>query len=537
MLIKLTYHMVLLLYAFPTKKGVRKVLSLHCEIVFCQKLDFAKLCQSFFGLYCEVEGKPTRTNMMLTWATLAIVLGPMVNLQGTYKFYSLVTGKKIKRHMFTPYLMPDLVIKKLKHSAQENKTASILLITTVSFFEWNNNVDALKGKGLLIKDVFLYPSITTEFPGVALTLQITPIKEEFEHHDCVKDAAARNTNFGPVSISGVDAHTISANPDKINDIGINDDNSIIHVGGIHPNQHPVQNPIVMPDLSDDNHNDNNDVKIDYDDSSSDNKNNNNDNSKDDNATQACIVHLDDELSQENNKTEDQGVHRSRHKNRGVTDKYADYTLLMAASCKEHGSEHCAIIRDGVCFFLDNNLSNTKPIPEEERYEYALGVALVTYLIRAGIKKFQEQGEAGVSKELTQMHNMSVVHPVRQALLSKEEQKKALALLMFLKEKRDTTVKARMCADEQGHCGDCSKQDTTSPTVLTELVFITTVVDAHKGCNVVCLDIPGAFLHADLDYNDTGGETCQADGAGCTQLVQKVHHSQQMWHNHPVCQDA
>jgi hypothetical protein len=45
----------------------------------------------------------------------------------------------------------------------------------------------------------------------------------------------------------------------------------------------------------------------------------------------------------------------------------------------------------------------------------------------------------VSKELTQMYNMSVFCPVMRELLSKEERKKALALLMFLKEKRDTTV--------------------------------------------------------------------------------------------------
>ncbi len=50
----------------------------------------------------------------------------------------------------------------------------------------------------------------------------------------------------------------------------------------------------------------------------------------------------------------------------------------------------------------------------------IGVALVTYLIGAGIKKFQEQGEAGVSNELTQMHDMSVFCLMTQELLSKEK---------------------------------------------------------------------------------------------------------------------
>jgi hypothetical protein len=71
--------------------------------------------------------------------------------------------------------------------------------------------------------------------------------------------------------------------------------------------------------------------------------------------------------------------------------------------------------------------------------------------------------------------------------------------MFLKEKRDSLVKARMCADRQKQKdGTWSKQETTLPTVAMESVFITAVIDAHKGRNVACFDIPGAFLHADIN---------------------------------------
>ncbi len=74
--------------------------------------------------------------------------------------------------------------------------------------------------------------------------------------------------------------------------------------------------------------------------------------------------------------------------------------------------------------------------------------------------------------------------------------------MFLKEKRDHLVKARMCADRQKQRGDWTKQDTTSPTVSKEAVFITAVVNAYKGCNIVCFDIPGTFLHADSEEDIT-----------------------------------
>ncbi len=236
--------------------------------------------------------------------------------------------------------------------------------------------------GLVKEDIVLYPSVSAEFLGVALMHHITPIKEKFKPHGRVKDAAACNANFGPFAIAGVDACTIHANPDKINDIG-NNNNNIIHVRGIHPNQPPAQNLIVMPDSSGNDHNNNKGVKLDNGDSNNNDDDDNN--NKQNNINQAHAVRFDALPSQKDNKTEDEGVHRSRRKNRGVTDKYANYTLQMAARCKKRSSKRPVIIRNGVFFFLDNGLSNAKPTPEKDRYEYALGVALVTYLIGARIK--------------------------------------------------------------------------------------------------------------------------------------------------------
>ena len=74
--------------------------------------------------------------------------------------------------------------------------------------------------------------------------------------------------------------------------------------------------------------------------------------------------------------------------------------------------------------------------------------------------------------------------------------------MFLKEKRDKTVKGRFCAEGRKQRGDWTKQESTSPTVLMESVFLTAVIDAHERRDVGCYDIPGAFLHADNDEDIT-----------------------------------
>ena len=71
------------------------------------------------------------------------------------------------------------------------------------------------------------------------------------------------------------------------------------------------------------------------------------------------------------------------------------------------------------------------------------------------------------------------------------------LLIFLVENRNGRVKSHACADSskrrqrEGYV----KEDSSSPTISTKAVFITLAIEAHKGREVACFGIPGAFLHA------------------------------------------
>jgi hypothetical protein len=154
------------------------------------------------------------------------------------------------------------------------------------------------------------------------------------------------------------------------------------------------------------------------------------------------------------------------------------------------------------FFLATDLNDATPVPVKDCKEWVFGVALAQYSMGVGIEKFQQKGEAGMTKEVTQKHDMNVFCPIKRDSLTKEKRAKALELLMFLKEKRDNTVKGRMCADGQKQRGNWSKQELTSPTVAMKSVFIIAIVDAHKGRDVASFDIPGAFLHMDSDKDIT-----------------------------------
>jgi hypothetical protein len=75
---------------------------------------------------------------------------------------------------------------------------------------------------------------------------------------------------------------------------------------------------------------------------------------------------------------------------------------------------------------------------------------------------------------------------------------ALEYIMFLKEKRDGTIMGDVCADMPKQREGSIKSDGTSPTVALEYVLITATIDAFKGRDVAIVDIPGAFLVADMD---------------------------------------
>jgi len=113
---------------------------------------------------------------------------------------------------------------------------------------------------------------------------------------------------------------------------------------------------------------------------------------------------DDDNGGTSNEDDAAGLRRSRRATRGRTQRYNDYELLLHARRTARGGPRRATIRDGFMFFSEGDLSDAKPIPVEDRLEYAFGVILQQYSIGAGLKKFRERGEKGVTKELAQMHN-------------------------------------------------------------------------------------------------------------------------------------
>jgi hypothetical protein len=119
-------------------------------------------------------------------------------------------------------------------------------------------------------------------------------------------------------------------------------------------------------------------------------------------------------------------------------------------------------------------------------------------MKAGLKKFGEKGTQAVLTELKQLHDRGVMEPKRPQTLTQQDKRNSLSYLMFLKEKKNGAIKGRGCADGRKQREFISKEESSSPTVSTEAVFLTSVIDAREGRDVATVDVPGAFMQADMD---------------------------------------
>ena len=73
-------------------------------------------------------------------------------------------------------------------------------------------------------------------------------------------------------------------------------------------------------------------------------------------------------------------------------------------------------------------------------------------------------------------------------------------LIFLTEKRDGRIKARTCANGSTQRIYTNKEDTASPTAMTESILLTATIEAKENRDIMTVDIPNAFVQTDIDQN-------------------------------------
>jgi hypothetical protein len=278
---------------------------------------------------------------MVSRATPAIVLGPTGNLQGTYKFFNLETGLKIKRRSFTRYPMPDSVIKKVEQYAKRRNPGDgdfNFADRSGILFEWNDRIDETR-ETLFEEEVVPYPTLVAELPGITLhrDIPVMPVEDEIPPQGRAEDAAAANAGFAPLdrrALFDEAAAVIDADAFEFDPVRDDDGNDgIIAVADIPP--HHLADDVLLVDADDDAgpvvgdaYHNNNDADADSDDDASDGANDSDDDDDSDG---------DEDPPDEDAMARAAGLRCSGRATKGSTTRYSDYGLLMHARRAARGA--------------------------------------------------------------------------------------------------------------------------------------------------------------------------------------------------------
>ena len=159
------------------------------------------------------------------------------------------------------------------------------------------------------------------------------------------------------------------------------------------------------------------------------------------------------------------------------------------------------------YWTEDMLQPEHPIHKTTNHKYELRSKKITHhtlvmSVKSAIAEHGKAAEESVKKELQQMIDKKVWHPVVKSDLNNKQQSSIIRSSMFLKEKFDSTgkfekLKARLVANGNMQDKTIYGDNMSSPTSALSSVFAIAAIAAHEGRKVKTLDIGGAYLNADM----------------------------------------
>ena len=486
LVIEMAKTAVFWLNAFPATGGASRELSPR-TIVTGQQVDYKRHCRFQFGEYAQTHEE--HNNSMNPRTVGAIALRPVGNGQGSFYFMSITTGRVLNRLHATALPMPDEVIDKIHRMARQQKTNPRLV-----FADRNLNPDDYDDD----EDNETYHDADSS---------------DDEDDDDDDDDRHNDNNNGDENDEDDDDSHDEDNVDNDEESGISDDEEEYNnnhenedlgetqdgtdgddgdagaiEGGVPGLPNVEADAIAVPTADDDNDDEEGQGDIQQPVAAE---------QPDNPGHQDEVGEQDEPLGTPGVENENVGPETPGVGERGDEDEEEQpmsqpsdgrgsgrYNLRRA---RRRGYDHRYA---GDSFIIDEAAMTTLGASEV--------LETPQMSLKAGLRTFGNDGVRAVEKEMRQLHDRGVMIPVQKESLTLEQQREALAYLMFLKRKRCGKVKGRGCADGRKQRAYIAKEEATAPTVSTEAVFLTAVIDALEGREVAVLDVPGAFMQADID---------------------------------------
>jgi len=118
--------------------------------------------------------------------------------------------------------------------------------------------------------------------------------------------------------------------------------------------------------------------------------------------------------------------------------------------------------------------------------------------KAGRKKHGKIAIDALYREFLQLHDQRVFEGQNVDKLTRAQKRAALRAISMIKEKRCGTIKGRTVADGRPQRALYRKEETSSPTVSTDALMMSVMIDAKERRDVATADVAGAHLHARLE---------------------------------------
>jgi hypothetical protein len=130
------------------------------------------------------------------------------------------------------------------------------------------------------------------------------------------------------------------------------------------------------------------------------------------------------------------------------------------------------------------------------FKYVSGFIMAHMTARAGIKKHHKVSIDALFEEFLQLHDLGIFIGQHIEKLTKAERQGALGAISMIKETRSGRIKGRTVGNGRPQREFYTKEETSSPTVSTDALMMSLLIDAWERRDVVTADVAGAYLHAD-----------------------------------------
>ncbi len=470
---------------FPSKGGCSPYYSPRM-IVERKPLNYEHHCKHPFLQYVEAHDDPQFKQGTQERTISALYVWPLDNLQGGHKVYDLSTREFITRKRITSLPMPDSVISKVNSVVQRDKVYGLVIRSNRGQVLYDSAKSA--GVDYTVHQPMeqLEAAVADEYDNLmAADDQDSDSESEDESVDDSEDETDVPELREPVDMGeddDIDDDQIAGVQEDAeqDDTNSDDDNASEQVQEPVVHYYDVEevDPIVPDDEEE------SESSEDDDDQSE---------SEDDQDDVPLLEQNYDSIAGRTTRSGGSFVQTSKRKSKVTSTKKKAKRKKTKTVLFTH--------REAIAFV---NIMQQLSERFQTRTVQHGTQCLTTYSLRKGIAKFGEAGVKSAHKEVKQIHDRDCIRPILKSDLNPTERSRVMEAVTFMLQKHDGTVKTRTCVNGSTQRSWMTRAETSSPTVATESLFLTAVIDAEEGRDVGTVDIPNAFVQVSLDSEDEGG---------------------------------